>query len=393
MTQQDQSENEALVTLQPDIDSGNWPKIKLKSLELFNFGKHKDVKIDFSPKNISLNCIVGPNGIGKTTILNSIQLLFANFNGYEKERLKALTLKNIRNYMDLKPDEIANANFSITGNFQTDKGDEYSVVIKRDGVAVGHPGEIQENLQYYCYFASFDRELHLFQLKRDRWPKFKELMEAVTGFTIEEDIQTFGLDSDPKFKRIMKDYVISFKMDKGREIIGHRQCSAGERKIIRTFSALLNRPVTPSIILIDNVTDHVESSRHINVINALEKTFNESQIIVTCHSAPIQKYLPNSSRLLDMRLLDSSEDCPRSIHTLRLIDELEDMILRINAFVPSNNQEEFLAEKWKTDANLLVSMVKSGMYLSDEVKELACNIFRLTIGAKDKNELIRIHGG
>jgi len=387
----------ALFVLPPDINDEYWPRIRLKSLRMTNFLKHKDVKIDFFPDDFLMNCLVGKNGTGKTTILNAVQLLFSNFSGYEPERLRALSLKNVRNYMSLTPEEAEKADFCVEGVFIVSDGTEYTVTVKRDGFHSRHPDCILENLQYYCYSASFDRELHLFQLKRDRWPKFKELMEAVTGYTIEEDEQTFGLDSDPKFKRIMRDYVIAFKMDKGREIIGHRQCSAGERKIIRTFSALLNRPVTPSIIIIDNVTDHVEAARHISVIDALENTFDNSQIIVTCHSSSIQRYLPNPSRLLDMRLLNSENESTRQIWRLRLTDELDDLLLRLSSFEAENDKEEFLKASLIGRGVGLLSLIKMDSSPSEEIytelKIFAKDVFDATLRFSYGEDLIRMHGG
>lgn len=389
--------DETLAILPPDIDDNDWAKIKLKSLRLSNFIKHKDIFIEFMPKKISMNCIVGKNGTGKTTILNAVQLLFANFNAYEIERLKTLMLKNVRNHMSLTADELDSADFLVEGIFEVNDGSEYSVVIKRDGFHSKHPNNILENLQYYCYSASFDKELHLFQLKRDRWPKFKELMEAVTGYEIEEDVQTFQLDSDPKFRRIMRDYVIAFKMDKGREVIGHRQCSAGERKIIRTFSALLNRPITPSIILIDNVTDHIEASRHISVINALEKTFSNSQIIVTCHSTPVQRYLPDSNQLLDMRLLNWPNEKTRQQWRLKVIDELEDLQLRLSTYDSKTASDDLSKSILTTRGDSLLYMARDENYSPKEVfselKTFAKDVFEKTLQAGNMEELIRIHGG
>lgn len=389
--------DETLAILPPDINDQEWPRIRLKSLKLINFIKHKDITIDFSPKILSMNCLVGKNGTGKTTILNAVQLLFANFNAYELDRLKTIMLKNVRNHMSLSPEEIDTADFLVEGTFEVNDGTEYTVIVKRDGFHSKHPSKILENLQYYCYSATFDRELHLFQLKRDRWTKFKELMEAVTGYTIEEDVQTFQLDSDPKFRRIMRDYVIAFKMDKGREIIGHRQCSAGERKIIRTFSALLNRPVTPSIILIDNVTDHIEASRHISVINALEKTFKDSQIIVTCHSAPIQKHLPNPSRLLDMRLLNWTNEKTRQPWRLKAIDELEDLLLRVSAFEARDPSEDLSISILMTRGDYLLYMAKyeecAPKEIFSELKAFAKDVFEKTLQLNPAEEPIRMHGG
>jgi ABC-type cobalamin/Fe3+-siderophores transport system ATPase subunit len=394
---QNQYDHSQLIVLPPDINDSGWPRVMLKSLRMVNFGKHKDVTVNFLPTDISTNCLVGPNGIGKTTILNAIQLLFANFNGYAKERLRALTLKNVRNYTTLEPSEIEKADFRIEGLFVVNDGREYTVVIQRDGVIKGHPDDILVNLQHYCYSATFDRELHLFQLKRNKWAKFKTLIDAVTGFSIEEDQQIFQLDSDPKWRRIMNDYVIAFNMDKGRETIGHKQCSAGERKIVRTFSALLNRPATPSIILIDNVTDHVEAGRHISVINALEETFKGSQIIVTCHSTPVQRFLPRPSRLLDMRLLNTPDEL-RQPWRIKIADEVNDLLLRLQSFDACGSLDDIITASQLTDsANRLVEYSKSSEAIAvnayNELKKISIGVMSLSFNQSPLEEIIRLHGG
>ncbi len=397
MTPPDLTEKNSISILPKDIDDSQWPKIRLEKLRMVNFGKHKDVSIDFIPEEISMNCLIGPNGIGKTTVLNGIQLLFANFNGYEKQRLKAMTLKNVRNHMNMSSGDSEKADFLVEGLFSIDDGTSYTVSVTRDGTVAGHPNKILQNLQHYCYTATFDRELHLFQLKRNRWPKFKELMEAVTGYEIEEDFQAFGLDSDPKFQRIIKDYVISFRMNKGREIIGHRQCSAGERKIVRTFSALLNRVATPSIILIDNVTDHVEASRHINVVNSLEKTFSSSQIIVTCHSTPIQRYLPNPKRILDLRFLDSTEESIRQQWRMKIFDELNELSLRLNSVVPKTELDSEAINVMNGRTKLLFASIKNPNVgkeeACDEFSKLSNDVVDLSIKHLESGSYIRVHGG
>ena len=94
---------------------------------------------------------------------------------------------------------------------------------------------------------------------------------------------------------------MSFNVKKPEETINYQQCSAGERKLIKTFSTLLNKSVCPDIILIDNAVMHIEVSRHIAILDAIKKCFDQSQVIVTCHSEPIRRMLSGQKILIDMR--------------------------------------------------------------------------------------------
>jgi len=319
-----------LSQLAPDIDDTEWPRLRLKHLSLHNFGKHENTEIDFTHHDrvMPLVSLVGPNGAGKSTILNAIQLLFNNFTGYAPERYQAMMMKYVRNYLWMNPAEMLGANFSVKGIF-TDGQTDYPVEVTRQAILSRHPEFIDQHLSYYCFFARFDQELGLFQLKRKRWPQFQELFSGVTGFTVEEDASVFDA-TDEESSALLRQYVGGFKVIKPEETIVHKQCSAGERKIAKCFSTILNKPVQPSIILIDNVTDHVETDRHLPVIANIEKCFPNSQLIVTCHSVPVQRNLPNRERLIDMRLLTANEVILREPWRLRLIDEVKDALQKVS---------------------------------------------------------------
>ena len=58
----------------PDFNvNTNIPSVKIKSLRFQNFKAFEDYTLDFT--NIPFSCFYGPNGCGKTTILNAIQMI------------------------------------------------------------------------------------------------------------------------------------------------------------------------------------------------------------------------------------------------------------------------------------------------------------------------------
>lgn len=347
-------------TLPFDIDSSGWPKVRLKVVRMVNFGPHKNIEIEFGAH--TLHCLVGPNGYGKTTILSGIQALFGNFSGYDPSRYLAKTLRMVRDYRHLSPQEQETADFLIEGVFEIKEGNnptrEYRVGLSRQkGFTGSHPGVVRLNLPHYCFMARFDQEMHIFQIRRNRWSLFKELFEAVTGYEVEESIAMLdgvplSQTADRRTQREINNHVQAFLVKKPRETILHKECSAGERKIAKSFSTILNKSVQPNIILIDNVTDHIELSRHLPVIAALEKCFAGSQLIVTCHSQPVQRYLSNRDRLVDLRFIHADKGVVQEPWRLRLIDEVVDAENRIQS-LPAGDLHDRLIHNSKKILQML----------------------------------------
>ena len=81
-----------------------------------------------------------------------------------------------------------------------------------------------------------------------------------------------------RLAEMMEQYVLAFSVKKPDETISHTNCSAGERKIIKCFSTLLNKEYKPQIILVDNVEMHVDTGRHLELVRAMKRCFPDSQI-------------------------------------------------------------------------------------------------------------------
>lgn len=336
----------------PDFKIDNIPEVKIKSIRFQNFKAFDDVKFDFVNDNKlqPFICFHGPNGCGKTTILEAITLIFSKLEGREESHLRALLGKSVRHIDGSQRAQYnKDDDFLITSEISSSIGD-YEIQINKSGFIKDHPVEIKDVIYRLCYYARFDQELHQFQLNRQQWPLFKELFESVTGFEITEKEGVFSESSDSVQANILKKYVLGFWINKPDEIISHKECSAGERKIIKSFSTLLNKECMPSVVCIDNAEMHVESGRHINLIESMKKCFPTSQIFTSTHSYQISKNFGNKKQLYDLRLLKASDIIKKEPWRLYLADEIKEGMTKIKSV--TINKE--WANRYLEDGNALV---------------------------------------
>ena len=308
----------------------NFKRIRLSALRMKNFKSYDDYEVRFLEGN-SIQRIVGlfgPNGTGKSTMLDAIGMLFSNYCGSDRERIMTSLRKYVRNAVNIdvagctsedNRNEFVSSDgesFVVEGDFIVEDGTTYTVSVSNDpsfykwsngsddgttdgmdrvfvtGLKNDHPADIKRSLTNQCYMTSYDKELNRFQLRKDRWSVFKKLFEAVTGFPVEKVDGELDEDtvSDKKKRAAMANldqYILGIRIEKPFETITERQCSDGEKKIIKNFTTLLNKDCVPSIILIDNIEMHVEIDRHIALLECVRACFPDSQIIYTTHSEKI----------------------------------------------------------------------------------------------------------
>lgn len=314
------------------IDESKIPNIRIKSIRIQNLKGYKDYTFDFSNEDgtcKSFACFHGPNGTGKTTILDVIQLVFSRFDSYDEDRLKAFLGKSVRHEDGNMTGIYGDDDFTITAVLQENDNETYQVKINKYGFIKDHPSHIKSILYRLCFYSRLDQELHQFQLNRDKWDIFKELCEAVTGFEIEEKLNVFDISEDPIQAELMQKYVLGFWIKKPHEKISHTECSAGERKIIKSFSTMLNMDYIPKVICIDNATMHVELERHIALIEAIKKCFKGSQVFATTHSYRMSRNFGAKDQMYDLRLVNDSH---LELWQLEVYDELSDSISKLRSF-------------------------------------------------------------
>jgi energy-coupling factor transporter ATP-binding protein EcfA2 len=320
------------------VEQDKIPEIRVKSIHFQNFKAFEDAKFDFTNNDSCKKfiCFFGNNGCGKSTILDTLQLIFSRFEGRTDEKTKALLGKLVRHTDGKQNGVYGNDDFLITAQIHSSLGD-YEVQINKSGFIKDHPEEVKMIVYRLFFYARFDQELNQFQLARSKWDTFKELFEAVTGFKVEEQTGLFDESEDPVQADILRQYVLGFLVHKPDEIITHKECSAGERKIIKSFSTLLNKEYMPSIVCVDNAEMHVEAGRHIQLIQSMKKCFPNSQIFATTHSYQISRNFGERNQLYDLRLLKESSIIKEQPWRLYIADELKDAISKLKSFTIKRN--------------------------------------------------------
>ena len=357
------------------VDNSKVPIIRLKSISLKNYKVFDNYCFDFTTeKGCKLfACFIGPNGCGKTTLLEIIQLIFSRFEGYDEDRLKYFLGKSVRDINGNQEGVYGNADFLITAQIESSLGD-YEIQINKNGFIKDHPDEIKFIVYRLCYFARFDQELYQFQLARKQWGIFSELFEAVTGFKAEEREGVFDESADPIQAKLLNDYVLGFWVHKPHEVINYTECSSGERKIIKSFSTLLNKEYNPQIILIDNIAMHVESGRHLNLIKSMKKCFPNSQIFGTTHSYQISRNFGEKNEIYDLRFIRASKNIIEEPWRLYLADEVKDCLSKLKAM--TFNKEE-VGEEIDFGEKLLTQLSEGKMNI-DNLKDNTKNFFNRT---------------
>jgi len=268
--------------------------MRLKSLSLTDYRCYPKLELSFG----DFTCLIGPNGIGKTTILDAISLVSSSLDFSQEQaevspggwvptvtgeqRLKAFLRKNIRNI-----DEVdACKGFEVKALFEHNKK-EYEVILNENGF---QKNEILKKKWWWSgitYVANFDIKTSTFQLREELWPKFKKAYEVITGFIVEpEDTYSMG-----KYNLIT-----GFFMNKpGLGRISYRRGSSGEIKLSKALSQIISMEEKrqPHIIICDEIEAHIHHSRHLMMVKELKDLFKGKQLIVTTHSlAIIQSYQP-----------------------------------------------------------------------------------------------------
>lgn len=296
--------------------------LHLAQLRLKNYCAYEDHTFNFLKPDgtpYPFVCFFGPNGTGKSTFLEAISLLTLNDHGRSRNRAQTSLNKFVRN-KDYDP-LLQNVDFNalppmlIEGTFVMD-GRKYVVALTRDGfvrndfapIPPPHLDEeeseayrsrgpwAEEHLLYrqrICHYIKSDSDLSMyrFQLHVSQAESFEKIMTQIMRYKA-DCLSPAGITKQER------EYCTDFVINKRGHSIHFKRMSAGERKIAKSFSSLLNlmydlenpapgetsMPGWPRILLIDNVELHVYFDRHIQMVESLKEVFSRQQIFATTHS-------------------------------------------------------------------------------------------------------------
>ncbi len=308
--------------------------LHLTKLNLQNFCNFDHHTFDFKKPDgnpYKYICFFGPNGIGKTTLLEAISLLTMNQKGRDPEYVRRSLRKYVRN-KDYNPsyerikghaykDDFATEykeqlpEMIIEGTYEMD-GESYIVRMTQDGFVRNDlapegngPGPWGDNHLLYrqrvAHFITSDSDLSLskFQLRQEQAAVFEKITSTVMRYPTECIAPSGIVNMD-------RQYCTDFVIHKGNHKIHFKRMSAGERKIAKSFSQLLNlvydlehpepgEPAMdgwPRLLLLDNIEMHIYYDRHVAMIECSKSFFPKQQIFATTHSGIlIENFLQGKS--------------------------------------------------------------------------------------------------
>jgi predicted ATP-binding protein involved in virulence len=276
--------------------------IKIKSLHLENYCGYKEADFDFSKdgkiKNLAI--FYGPNGHGKSTMLDAIYMLgnahsIAGRWNFEKEN-NLDAARNFQKYVYHKDYNLTYANFDqsqrntmVISGVLVNKGIEYPVSIStKDGVKTGNlPKDITE--AFYYIDADHPNEMSRFQLHAEEEKRFLDLATKIYGFPCFLENKIDAIWADKGKEEFFTNFVIEKTQKDGEKIrVHYKRMSDGEKKISALFRNLCDPNYNyKDAILVDNVEMHIYFKRHALLIDKLLTSFPNKQFITTTHSGSL----------------------------------------------------------------------------------------------------------
>ena len=281
---------------------------KLKSIRLQRYYGYLDTSFNFVREDGKINdmCVFyGPNGIGKSTVLNAVVLActarrLEAFSNLDDDRNKAFFKKmvfsedGLRGYEMFSKDEKP---MILTAKFDEDGIEKVVEINSEKGVV---RNELTNEDSCVKIDADHPMNMNKFQIHKDYSEKFLDLSNTVYGLncelgkTVNEQNQyankkiqeLVGIFDGEINKNINTDYDIyaDFVINKiyPKTRVHYKNMSDGEKKIATLIRNLCEVP--NDIIVIDNIEMHVYFKRHKTMIDKIKSVFPNKQFIATTHS-------------------------------------------------------------------------------------------------------------
>lgn len=293
--------------------------VKLKKLSVKNYCGYRDAEFDFTengdPKQLAV--FFGPNGIGKSSIINAIKMSGEAFR-YENRPMDIAFRKYVFN-KDYNPstseykfemvhksdekswtpiqqrmDMLSSTELEgmkVVALFDDD-GVDKEVVFTDKGLV---KSELVRRNSNWCYYIDADHPINMnkFQLIEQYKDRFLELAKIVYNFDGELKAPVKAMSKRGKEETFFADFVI----DKYGVNVHYKCMSAGEKKIATLLAALCdpNYIDDTNIVIVDNVAMHIYFKRHVKMVSKLLEIFPEKQFFFTTHSGVLIESLDKSN--------------------------------------------------------------------------------------------------
>jgi len=309
---------------------------KIKKLHLKNFCGYQDLEFDFTKKGKAKNLVIliGENGVGKTSILDAIQLLSSasryygrnttiNFAKYTynfdydpakqeyqrqlaSQKLKRdengkVVIDNTKKQYETDDSEYLATimegmrEMEISGIWETPDGDK-EVIVRTSGVVKDELYDGGSSQYHYFIQADSLSNMGKFQIEEERADLFLDLAETIYGYecSLGNKVDgTIGMEGAEK----MYFYVDLILEKPWGDKVHFKRMSDGEKKIATLIRSLCDPTYMEEydIVLIDNIAMHIYWKRHELLIKKLLSTFPEKQFILTTHSGILSKKTPTDN--------------------------------------------------------------------------------------------------
>ncbi|SUY48136.1 ATP-dependent OLD family endonuclease [Clostridium putrefaciens] len=291
--------------------------MKVKSVYIKNFKALKDFHIDF---NNNVNVLIGENGLGKTTILETIyNIITSNRNFIENEssdgcKLKvALTEKELSavNRWTKNPneqflsneDEIIINNHKISKEIDVKQKVSIATLLKENWIRkivylptdvnfkkykVETPKKIKQDVNIGIILNSDEMNINLKEyLVNIHYKDLEDISIGETPHRIEKFRKLYNSFFEEKEFIGVKDFEPLFKIKDTGETHSVDELSAGEKQIFFRGGSLLQMNLNNSIILIDEPELSLHPEWQQKILGFYKGIGEDNQIIIATHSPHI----------------------------------------------------------------------------------------------------------
>ncbi|MGM0217661.1 AAA family ATPase [Enterococcus sp. AZ126] len=318
--------------------------MKFEEIEIKNIGNISDLKLQFNPR---MNVICGSNGVGKTTIINTLIAPFYIRNNQLKKKfgtteglLKVIYFEN-DNSAKSKETKVTISAIAPNEVTQTENQDLYNPRINNTANILYF--SINRDIKYQSIQSlsrnpdmeqlAYQDEKNIQSIYLKTWLITKYLtsgreedMEDYEVKNYELIKQVFNIiDSNKSFvKADYKTYEIIMN-DRGNEVYFEYE-SAGFKAVLFILIGIIsqiefrfpNDKIVASefegVIIIDEIDLHLHPTWQNEIIRILKETFKKAQFILTTHSPSVLQALEND----EIIPLEQSEDNEVRIKELNL---------------------------------------------------------------------------